>query len=182
MKNLLCNNKEIAVCTATTTTPQSIPHSDLKKAATASTSADQPTRAKIEGRPHSPGQRDASDTFGEHVAAKHRQYVNYVKSYVEHAVSQVLFEADMGKYDPPPPGHWQNQAMQQHRPPPANQPHYADTGTTLANNSRAKNAGAAATQRATKTTAVSQANASASNAASATPTYPKTIQPHRATH
>lgn len=43
--------------------------------------------------------RDASDVFGEHVAAKHRKYDDHVKSIVEHEISKILFEADMGKYD-----------------------------------------------------------------------------------
>lgn len=44
--------------------------------------------------------RDASTVFGEYVATKHRQYSAYTKNLVEHAINNILFEADMGKYDP----------------------------------------------------------------------------------
>lgn len=45
--------------------------------------------------------RDESTIFGEHVANKHRKYNENTKHIVEHLISNVLFDADMGKYNEP---------------------------------------------------------------------------------
>lgn len=45
--------------------------------------------------------KDASTVFGEYVATKHRQYSGYTKNIIEHLINNVLFDADMGKYDHP---------------------------------------------------------------------------------
>ena len=42
-----------------------------------------------------------SSEFGEHIAMKHRKYSAYAKNMVEHLISKILDEADMGKYDDP---------------------------------------------------------------------------------
>ncbi|KAJ8889170.1 hypothetical protein PR048_008664 [Dryococelus australis] len=44
-------------------------------------------------------ERDASDIFGEHVAAKHRTYNDHIRSVVEHEIGHISFNADMGKYN-----------------------------------------------------------------------------------
>ncbi|XP_076257093.1 uncharacterized protein LOC143194295 [Rhynchophorus ferrugineus] len=44
-------------------------------------------------------QKDNSSTFGEYVANKHRCYSSYTKSIVEHLITNILFEADMGMYE-----------------------------------------------------------------------------------
>ncbi|XP_054007409.1 uncharacterized protein LOC128891708 [Hylaeus anthracinus] len=43
--------------------------------------------------------RDASTIFGEHVTMKHRSYNRHTQSVVEHLISNILFDADMGKYN-----------------------------------------------------------------------------------
>lgn len=43
--------------------------------------------------------RDASTIFGEHVAMKHRSYSRHTQNIIEHLISNILFEADMGKYN-----------------------------------------------------------------------------------
>lgn len=43
--------------------------------------------------------RDKSQAFGNHVASKHREYSKRTKAYVEHYINNILFDADMGKYD-----------------------------------------------------------------------------------
>lgn len=43
--------------------------------------------------------RDQSTTFGEHVANKHRSYSSRTKCVVEHLISNILFDADIGKYE-----------------------------------------------------------------------------------
>lgn len=54
--------------------------------------------------------RDDSTVFGEHVGAKHRKYSRHTQCIVEHHISNILFNADMGRYEPQvprtlPPGH-----------------------------------------------------------------------------
>lgn len=44
--------------------------------------------------------RDESTIYGEHVAAKHRKYSAHTRSVVEHIIGNILFKADMGKFDP----------------------------------------------------------------------------------
>lgn len=44
--------------------------------------------------------RDASDIFGEYVSTKHRKYSDHVKNVIEHQIAQILFDADMGLYNP----------------------------------------------------------------------------------
>ncbi|XP_036327425.1 uncharacterized protein LOC118740034 [Rhagoletis pomonella] len=44
--------------------------------------------------------RDVSDVFGEYVATKHRKYSDHVKNVIEHQIAQILFDADMGTYNP----------------------------------------------------------------------------------
>ncbi|CAD6991342.1 uncharacterized protein LOC101459515 [Ceratitis capitata] len=44
--------------------------------------------------------RDDSDIFGEYVSTKHRKYSDHVKSVVENHIAQILFDADMGLYNP----------------------------------------------------------------------------------
>lgn len=43
--------------------------------------------------------RDDSTIYGEHIAAKHRKYNEHTKNVVEHLISNILFNADMGKYE-----------------------------------------------------------------------------------
>lgn len=43
--------------------------------------------------------RDKSQAFGNHVASKHRDYSNQTKAYVEHYINNVLFDADLGKFE-----------------------------------------------------------------------------------
>lgn len=45
--------------------------------------------------------RDESSVFSEHIAKKHRKYSANTKSTVEHLISNILYAADMGKYDDP---------------------------------------------------------------------------------
>ncbi|XP_077283571.1 uncharacterized protein LOC143909453 [Arctopsyche grandis] len=44
-------------------------------------------------------ERDSSSTFGEHIANKHRTYSSRTKTMVEHFISKLIFEADMGRYE-----------------------------------------------------------------------------------
>lgn len=44
--------------------------------------------------------RDGSTIYGEHVASKHRKYSAHTQSVVEHLIGNILFNADMGKYEP----------------------------------------------------------------------------------
>lgn len=44
-------------------------------------------------------ERDQSTTFGEHVSNKHRSYSSRTKCVVEHLISNILFDADIGKYE-----------------------------------------------------------------------------------
>lgn len=43
--------------------------------------------------------RDKSQAFGNHVASKHREYSKRTKAYVEHYINNILFDADLGKFD-----------------------------------------------------------------------------------
>ncbi|XP_076626724.1 uncharacterized protein LOC143344496 [Colletes latitarsis] len=54
--------------------------------------------------------RDASAIFGEHVAIKHRSYNRHTQNMVEHLISDILFEADMGKYNENPKSNEVNSA------------------------------------------------------------------------
>ncbi|XP_053970934.1 uncharacterized protein LOC128872351 isoform X1 [Hylaeus volcanicus] len=44
-------------------------------------------------------QPDECDTYGKHVANKLRSYSNRTRVRVEHAINNILFEADMGNYE-----------------------------------------------------------------------------------
>ncbi|XP_066903334.1 uncharacterized protein [Halyomorpha halys] len=46
-------------------------------------------------------EKDSSAVFGEYVASKHRQYSAFTKSTVEHLINNILYQADIGKYDKP---------------------------------------------------------------------------------
>ncbi|XP_012145329.1 uncharacterized protein LOC105663054 [Megachile rotundata] len=77
--------------------------------------------------------RDESTVFGEHVAMKHRKYSSYAKSTVEHLIANILYEADMGKYDDPlsiPTPSLQSKS------PPSSSPtiHYPQSPSTSASN------------------------------------------------
>lgn len=43
--------------------------------------------------------RDKSQAFGNHVASKHRDYSKRTKAFVEHYINNILFDADLGKFD-----------------------------------------------------------------------------------
>lgn len=43
--------------------------------------------------------QDEYSAFGQYVACKLRRFDHRTRSFVEHAINNVLFEADMGKYD-----------------------------------------------------------------------------------
>lgn len=43
--------------------------------------------------------RDKSQAFGNHIASKHREYSKRTKAYVEHYINNILFDADLGKFD-----------------------------------------------------------------------------------
>ncbi|KAK7578149.1 hypothetical protein V9T40_010354 [Parthenolecanium corni] len=43
--------------------------------------------------------RDSCDVYGEHVAMKLRNYSERTRSIVQHLVNNILFEADMGKFN-----------------------------------------------------------------------------------
>ncbi|XP_067214171.1 uncharacterized protein [Linepithema humile] len=45
-------------------------------------------------------QKDNSDIFGDYIARKHRKYNVKTQSYVEHQISNILFQADMETYKP----------------------------------------------------------------------------------
>lgn len=45
--------------------------------------------------------RDASTIYGEHIASKHRTYSQYTRNVIEHLIGNILFDADMGKYNAP---------------------------------------------------------------------------------
>lgn len=45
------------------------------------------------------GERNECDTFGMFVGSKLKQYTAFTKSYVQHAISNILYNADMGYYD-----------------------------------------------------------------------------------
>lgn len=44
-------------------------------------------------------QKDNSDIFGDYVARKHRKYNVKTQSYIEHQISNILFQADMETYE-----------------------------------------------------------------------------------
>lgn len=44
-------------------------------------------------------ENDCSTVFGEYIATKHRRYSAYTRSTVEHLISDILYNADIGKYD-----------------------------------------------------------------------------------
>lgn len=44
--------------------------------------------------------RGGSTIYGEHVASKHRKYSVYTQSVVEHLIGNILFNADICKYEP----------------------------------------------------------------------------------
>lgn len=43
--------------------------------------------------------RDKIQAFGNHVASKHREYSKRTKAYVEHYINNILFDADLGKFE-----------------------------------------------------------------------------------
>ncbi|KAF5272803.1 hypothetical protein FQA39_LY07830 [Lamprigera yunnana] len=43
--------------------------------------------------------RDKSDAFGNNIASKHCQYSKRTKAYVEHYINNILFDADMEKFE-----------------------------------------------------------------------------------
>ncbi len=43
--------------------------------------------------------RDSCDVYGEHVSMKLRSYTERTRSIVQHLVNNILFEADMGKFN-----------------------------------------------------------------------------------
>lgn len=43
--------------------------------------------------------RDKSQAFGNHIASKHREYSTQTKAYVEHYINNILFDADLGKFE-----------------------------------------------------------------------------------
>lgn len=43
--------------------------------------------------------RDASTIYGEHVESKHRRYSAHTQSVVEHLIGDILFNADMGRFE-----------------------------------------------------------------------------------
>ncbi|KAF5289944.1 hypothetical protein FQR65_LT11691 [Abscondita terminalis] len=43
--------------------------------------------------------RDTSSVFGEYVAIKHRGYDTHTQHIVEHLINNILFQADIGKYE-----------------------------------------------------------------------------------
>ncbi|GLH14964.1 uncharacterized protein GBIM_19387 [Gryllus bimaculatus] len=62
-----------------------------------------------------PGASDEAAVFGQYVAEKLRGYSRRTRAVVEHLVSNVLFEADMGKHDAPPQLLAQERAAGGHR-------------------------------------------------------------------
>ncbi|XP_077287924.1 uncharacterized protein LOC143912515 isoform X2 [Arctopsyche grandis] len=45
-------------------------------------------------------ERDSSSTYGEYIANKHRTYSSRTKIMVEHLITNIIFEADVGRYEP----------------------------------------------------------------------------------
>lgn len=45
--------------------------------------------------------KSTDDAFGEYIASKMRGYSHNTKSFVQHKINNILFEADMGMYEQP---------------------------------------------------------------------------------
>ncbi|KAK9876317.1 hypothetical protein WA026_012616 [Henosepilachna vigintioctopunctata] len=43
--------------------------------------------------------KDKSQAFGNLVTSKHREYSKRTKTYVEHYINNILFDADLGQFD-----------------------------------------------------------------------------------
>ncbi|XP_046686416.1 uncharacterized protein LOC124372094 [Homalodisca vitripennis] len=54
---------------------------------------------EVVGILHNAVRRDACDVYGEHVAMKLKSYSKRTQAFVQHHVNNILFEADMGRYD-----------------------------------------------------------------------------------
>lgn len=60
---------------------------------------DTPTRYVAASSQYVPLVQDRFATYGEHVANKLRTYNQRTQAIVEHAINNILFEADMGNYE-----------------------------------------------------------------------------------
>ncbi|KAG8243394.1 hypothetical protein J6590_046442 [Homalodisca vitripennis] len=54
---------------------------------------------EVVGILHNAVRRDVCDVYGEHVAMKLKSYSKRTQAFVQHHVNNILFEADMGRYD-----------------------------------------------------------------------------------